>query len=167
MRLPKRFWDKVCKAHGCWVWIAAKNQAGYGHMWWKLGLVKAHRLSYMEAYGTIPKGKRVLHQCDNPSCVNPKHLFLGTMKDNSQDCIRKGRWSKHQRPQGSKHGYAKLTEAQIKEIRRLYALEAHAMGGNGHIKQRVKYSGSRLGKMFGVNNTTIYRIVNGKGWVHA
>lgn len=92
-RLPieDRFWSKVNKTDGCWVWTGATAR-GYGiilhdgHMW------RAPRLSYLWAYGDLPDGLLVCHACDNPACVRPDHLFLGTQQDNVDDKMAKGRW---------------------------------------------------------------------------
>jgi hypothetical protein len=77
---------------GCWVWFSARTEKGYGILKRnKYPRARAHRVSYEKYVGTIPKDMRVLHKCDNPPCVNPKHLFLGTDRDNTQDMISKGR----------------------------------------------------------------------------
>lgn len=165
--LPERFWRKVEKTDTCWLWTAAKNSNGYGHMWYVGALRKAHRIAWEDVHGPIPDGKVICHKCDNPSCVRTDHMFLGTHKDNSQDCIKKGRWSKHRRPQGSSNGQSKLTEDQVREIRRLYSLEPHPVGGNGHVKQRLKYSQKRLGEMFGITACTVSAIVKGETWANA
>lgn len=93
----KRFWKKVDKKSDekCWNWIACKNKQGYG----RIGIaasecVNAHRFSWVLHYGQIPQGLFICHKCDNPSCVNPKHLFTGTRQDNTNDMVLKKR-SKH------------------------------------------------------------------------
>ena len=87
-----RFWRHVKKSDGCWEWTAGNNGHGYG--WatrYRQLSVAAHRFSWEMHFGPIPPGLIVCHHCDNPPCVRPDHLFVGTYKDNMQDCVRKGR----------------------------------------------------------------------------
>lgn len=94
--VPERFWAKVHVTDGCWEWQASTRQSGYGQFYVpgpngeKL-MEQAHRVSYMLTFGDIPDGLHVCHACDNPLCVNPDHLWLGTRNDNMQDMARKGR----------------------------------------------------------------------------
>ncbi len=90
------FWAKVTKHEvGCWDWNASKNKQGYGRMGIGAGqCINAHRVSWVIHNGDIPDGLFVCHKCDNPSCINPKHLFLGTRQDNTNDMMLKKR-SKH------------------------------------------------------------------------
>lgn len=151
--IPKdvsKFWKKVAKTENpdeCWLWLAPLDR-GYG----QFNGGRAHRVSYELAYGEIPEGLCVCHSCDNPACVNPNHLFLGTHNDNVQDKIRKGRGAKGDAvaSKGEKHPRHKLTNEQVLYIRQRYA--------EGGITMR------ELGRQFGVAHVQIVHIVNGKTW---
>jgi hypothetical protein len=109
----KKFASLIRIQNECWEWTGRLNQYGYGRMKFqgKRG-VRTHRISYMLFCGEIPEGIFVCHHCDNPSCVNPEHLFLGTHDDNNKDKCRKNR-----QPAGDIHWNRKLTVAQVSEIR--------------------------------------------------
>lgn len=107
------------------------------------------RFIWEECFGLIPEGFCVLHRCDNPKCINPEHLFLGTHADNRADCVAKGRGAR-----GEKDGLAKLTEGIIRQIRRRYCPN----GGPN--------SGRALAREFGVGPTTIGNIIAGRTWRH-
>lgn len=151
---------------GCWIWTGMTAQNGYGRM-----LVKskngptaaAHRISWAIVHGAPPTNLDVCHKCDNRLCVNPDHLFLGSRADNMRDCSKKGRnimqrhpersvlrGNKIRRPAGESHPQAKLTEAQIHEIRRL----------------RGSSSQEALAARFGVDRSTVGRILSGMTWRH-
>jgi hypothetical protein len=158
--LTDRFWAKVQKTKSCWLWTGSRNEHGYGSI---LGndrrLIHAHRVSWELANGPIPAGVDVLHNCpggDNPSCVNPAHLWLGTATDNSRDMVRKGRHYAHATPErvlrGERHGHAKLTDAQVRTIRARYA--------QGGVTQ------TELGRQFGVHVSLVHLIVHGRIWRH-
>jgi hypothetical protein len=85
-----RFWSRVTKGDGCWEWSGARDRGGYGHFNGAHGN-RAHRFSWILANGPIPAGMLICHRCDNPPCVNPDHLFLGTVLDNHRDMDAKGR----------------------------------------------------------------------------
>ena len=149
-----RFWDKV--NHGglydCWEWQRQRNRSGYG-MFRNPSLgrsILAHRFSWELANGPILDGLFVCHSCDNPPCVNPAHLFLGTALDNNRDMRRKGRERNGERAKGMAHHAAKLTDDQVLRIRAL---------GNSVVK-------SRLAEHFGVNPNTISKICLRQTWQH-
>lgn len=128
-----RWSAKTQRGDGCWLWLGAKLKSGYGVIADGGKQTTAHRVAWELASGMrIPPGKYACHKCDNPSCVRPDHLFVGTPSDNMQDCVRKGRdnpaakahWGDsnpaRRNPairQGIKNSQAKLTEDQVREIR--------------------------------------------------
>lgn len=133
--LVDRFWEKVEKPieNGCWVWKAYKDKRGYGQFWpTRASPVRAHRVAWELANGPIPAGMDVLHHCDNPSCVYPAHLFLGTQSDNILDCVSKGRFN---RPFGEGNWKAKLTASQVKEIRQATELSQRKLAEKYHVSQ--------------------------------
>jgi hypothetical protein len=87
----ERFWKYVEKGDGCWTWNGSIGSAGYGQIYYNGKVSKAHRVSYEINKGPIPDGLWVLHECDNPACVNPDHLHVGTAQDNSDEKIKRGR----------------------------------------------------------------------------
>jgi hypothetical protein len=117
------FMAKVQKTEGCWLWIGHRHKGKYcyGRIGMNGKMIYAHRTAYLLFVGPIPEGKYVLHDCpdgDNPCCVNPAHLWLGTYKDNRRDCIEKGRANS---ATGSRHGRAKLTESLVRVLRDEFA----------------------------------------------
>jgi len=132
---------------GCWNWTAyVSPRNGYGQIWAYRRKWRVHRLSYILHRGEIPDGIDVCHHCDNRACVNPDHLFLGTRDDNMADMVAKGR----QRPCiGTKHGRAKITEADVIEIR--------AIQGIPHTK---------IAQQYGISKTQVSTIRAGKYWKH-
>ena len=146
--LEDRFWSHVKKGKpdDCWEWTAGKNSDGYGYIGVEGKMVRAHRLSWEIHNGPIPEGMQILHYCDNPGCVNPFHLFLGSNADNVRDKTEKGRQS-HQ--YGEENGYAKLTEQNIHEIRNLLT---------------VGYPQAEIAREYEVSQTTICSINTGECW---
>ena len=148
------FWEKVNVRDNdeCWEWKAATLQSGYGRFWDGNRDIRAHRYSW-ELYNKrkIPKGMLICHHCDNPPCCNPKHLFLGTQKDNMRDMVEKGRY-KGPMLSGENHILSKLTKNEVIRIRNLYAT------GN--------YSQRGLAKLFKISKAQIHRIVNNLRWKH-
>ena len=138
---------------GCWEWQGCKNKQGYGHLLDSENnrTTTAHRYFYAQYLGTpIPAGFQVLHRCDNPACVYPKHLFLGTQQDNVDDMISKGRMT--DKRVGVDNYRAKLTEEQVLEIRASYI--------------PMKTSLVELGKKYGVTAQSIKGIVSRRSWKH-
>jgi hypothetical protein len=98
-RLKDEFWKKKrVLANGCWDWTGGRSSDGYGQVRWYRRALRAHRVAYALAKGLIPKNLLVCHSCDNILCINPEHLWLGTVKANTQDMIRKGRFRPHGKP---------------------------------------------------------------------
>lgn len=114
----ERFWSKVQTgaADECWLWTASCFWDGYGQFSRNRIMRRAHRVAWEFTNGAIPPGLLVCHRCDQPKCVNPSHLFLGTVQDNSDDMVRKNRQAR-QDVRGTKNPNAKLTEADVSAIR--------------------------------------------------
>ncbi len=144
-----RLFGKVDKTETCWIWTGATYSSGYGVIsnGERGKLVSAHRLSYELHKGEIPQGLCVLHTCDVRRCVNPDHLFLGTIQDNHDDMMAKGR-----EPRGESHKNSTLKEWQVIEIRRLSSL--------GEMRQKD------IASMFSIRPKTVYKIVNRISWKH-
>lgn len=150
--LATRFMEKFIVAdNGCWLWVAAtaiaKREKAQQPPFGVIGLgvgrktIKASRASWLIHKGEIPPSLHVLHKCDNPLCVNPDHLFLGTRQDNMDDMKSKGRSASRER-----HGMHKLTEFAVKEIR------------------RSSLSNRKLAEIYGVTSSTISTVKSGHTW---
>jgi len=142
------FWSKANKTDTCWIWTAGKSNRknNYGAFWSESGTVAAHRYAHKLINGPIPKGIQVLHRCDNPPCVRPSHLFLGTNKDNVEDRVRKGRTGPRC---GSFNGNSRLSENKVIQIRRLLL--------QGIAK-------TKIAKKYKVSDTCIRHIAQGITW---
>lgn len=141
--------DRSAGPDACWLWLGTRYQQGYGRMQWKGRTVRVTHLVYELDRGHPPPADRpqVLHTCDNPPCVNPKHLWAGTALDNMRDRDRKGR---ARPPRGEAHGMARLTALQVQEIRKRYA--------TGDLTQRS------LAEDYGLAQQHVSEIVRGKVW---
>ncbi len=108
----ERFWSKVTKTETCWLWNTYRDPDGYGNFYYQGASQRAHRMAWIFTRGPIPEGKLICHKCDNPPCVRPDHLFLGSTEENVADKIKKGRilW-------GNNHYRSILTVEQAEEIR--------------------------------------------------
>lgn len=120
-----RFNAKVNKSPRCWLWEGKRlkrpnGDLSYGRFSLKGKRMMAHRASWLLFRGAIPKGKSVLHKCDNTACVRPSHLFLGTQLDNMRDCLAKGRYSRTYKPFGKLNPMCKITVDDVHAIRALH-----------------------------------------------
>lgn len=140
------FYEKVIKKKGCWGWNGYVDKNGYTQIHAGKTLVKGHRVSYEIHKGEIPEGKLVCHSCDNPTCTNPDHLWLGTNIQNSQDAQLKKRMSF-----GENRWNSKLKKENINEIRKLISLGV---------------SVAHLSRLFEVSYMTIKNVKIGKTWKH-
>lgn len=151
----ERFWNYVNLNNPrteCWEWIGYKSSRGYGLLNLKIDgrkrPVRAHRLSYEWHVGAIPAGNVVCHKCNNRCCVNPKHLYAGTQKDNIADKVKCG--TSTIVPRGITHPKSKITDDVVREIRRLA----------GKLPQRA------IAKQFSIDQSRVSRIVRGIDWKH-
>lgn len=142
-----KFWRRIEKTDSCWFWLPSKHRKSYGAIRLQSGENElTHRASWILHYGEIPARLCVLHSCDNPPCVRPDHLFLGTIGDNNRDSATKGRWNgnRHGSTHGENHHNAKLSDASVIAIRVSLT--------TGNVTQ------SALARQYGVSQTHILRI---------
>jgi hypothetical protein len=159
-----RFLSKINKTEGCWLFTGCRNKKGYGLFWLGItrvgGMTAAHRFAYETFNGPITAGLMVLHSCDNPPCVNPAHLFLGTALDNNLDRQRKGRSATgdrsgsrtkpQSRPRGEQAARSVLTADDVRTIRATYGIR----------------TGAELAAEYGIAKPTVYNIVARRIWKH-
>lgn len=173
--LSERFWRYVDKTDGCWLWTGSVDTSGYGHIKDEVGrLVRATHVSYALHSGVIPHGARLCHTCDvlwsdltYRRCVRPDHLWPGTDRENTQDCIAKNRFPfaannptwRQRRPRGESHVRAKLTEDIVRQIR----LEYRPAYG-GPTTQSTSMRG--LARKYGVSKAVVQQIIHGQIWQH-
>lgn len=148
----ERFWAFVDKGRSdlCWIWTGGRTGHGYGSFFLDGRTQRAHRVCWEMLHGSIPDGLLVLHRCDNPLCVRPDHLFLGTHADNTRDMVHKSRGGTPPRLIGERHPGARLDADIVRQIRSRYA--------SGAITQ------SQLATDYGVSQGTIGFIVRGETW---
>lgn len=132
----------------CWPWVGQRSANGYGYLSVGGRKVVASRVCWELVHGPIPVGLHVCHRCDNPPCVNPGHLFLGTPRDNSEDMRRKGRGSPPPVRRGAANSKTKLSDEQVAAIRRRWAA-----GG---------ITKTALASQFGVHRSRVFQLVNRK-----
>jgi hypothetical protein len=158
---PDRFWTKVDKSGECWLWTASKDTSGYGQIRYEKRLRRATHIAWELTNGAIPVDTLLCHRCDNPACVRPDHLFLGTYAENAADMLTKGRQAigdassarlyPERRPRGTNHPKAKFTDDQVREIRR---------------RSAAGESQRQLARAYSVGKNTIQCIVEGVTWRH-
>lgn len=169
----ERFWKSVHKTENCWLWIGTKNLKGYGNIpRGKNGTspIKAHRASWIIHNGTIPKGLCVLHNCpggDRADCVNPQHLWLGTIQDNNRDQGSKGRRSPPPKFYGVE--WHRIHDGTLPEPLRGEAAPWSKLSWEKVLKiramrQECKLTFRHIGHIFGVSEATIRKVVSGKSW---
>lgn len=165
LSIADKFWNYVERGDGCWLWAGVRGEHGYGSLYaskMRPHYERAPRLSWMIARGPIPTGMLVCHRCDNPPCVKPDHLFLGTMKDNIQDAVAKGRIANGDRHgmriypericRGEQVGTSKLTTLQVLEMRERYATESITIAALAH--------------EYGITDGTARPLLSGETWKH-
>jgi len=145
--IEQRFYKFVEKTDACWLWRGTLANVGYGFMTFQGKRLQTHRTSYEMHKGPIPEGMFVCHKCDVRACVNPDHLFLGTIQDNRADCVQKRRHG-----HGDTHGNAKLSANDVITMRRLFA--------------SGKYTKAALARRFGVTPPTAQKVIDRKNWTH-
>ena len=167
IKTPEDFWRRVVRADGCWEWSGARMPTGYGHLRYNGREWYAHRLAYALAIGAIPDGAFICHRCSHPPCCRPDHLYAGSARDNHADAVAASHATKppmffgsehwaHVRPErivkGERHGLAKVSADDVREMRRLY--------GQGGVSYRT------LGGQYGMTAQAVCRIVKRRVWQH-
>lgn len=148
--------SEVASLTECIEWTKARSPKGYGLRWYKGATRRAHRVAYCEAHGLSLEdiaGQSVLHSCDNPPCVNPEHLRLGDHTDNMRDRVERGTAKGPRAYRGEHHHEAKLTSAQVEEIRKRFVPYCKINGGTA------------LAREFGVSQPTVSAIANEREWL--
>lgn len=147
-----RFWSKVQKSDGCWLWMGSRSNQGYANFYVDGVRKLSHRFAWELTNGPIPSGLLVCHKCDNPPCVNPDHLFLGTSTDNMRDAAAKGRIHGGNGVRGEAHRCAKLTEDDVRRIR--------------EVATDKTCSHTALAREYGISVPAVQQVVYRKTWRH-
>lgn len=147
-KLETRFWAKTQVNGDCLEWTGAISSSGYGTIGVGRSSLKSHRVAFELVNGYLPPDAYVCHRCDNPRCVKPDHLFLGTAKDNIQDCVRKNR---RNTPKGADSSRARLTESDVVGIR---------------LKHSAGQTQRSLANEYSVGLSAIKHILHGRSWRH-
>jgi len=155
--VSERLWEKVdttTTPDGCWIWTGSLNNSGYGQITVDNKRQYAHRISFALINGQIPERMDVCHRCDNPKCVRPDHLFIGTHAENMADSV-----SKRRHTHGTKTHWCKLTPDDVKTIRARHPKAPL----NRH---RPRHSLARTAREFGITTSNISAILRRKSWAH-
>lgn len=159
-RVGLGFWAYVEKTTGCWIWTGSRDKMGYGRyrgVKYRLSpCALAHRISWLIEHGSLDPSLCVLHRCDNPPCVRPDHLFLGTKADNTEDMITKGRGNNGARPYESRTHGTRNAQARINEEQAV-AIRKRVLAGE---RQKDLASEYRLSVQ------AVNAIVKGRSWRH-
>lgn len=163
MSLADYFNERVDRSHpsGCFIWTAGKDGHGYGYFSYEKRAYRAHRAAWELAFGPVPKGLFVCHRCDNPSCVNAAHLFVGTSTDNTNDMMSKGRGRWKERKVKPLNGSAieKMKDGNWQEQRTMSALQ---------FRKTIKTLGmskGAAGRYIGISQRTVFRLAGGQAVV--
>lgn len=160
-----RFWANVEKSDGCWLWKGNTATGGYGGIMVKGILWRAHRFSWVLANGEIPDGLLVCHKCDNPACVRPDHLFIGTSSDNQRDCAAKGRQYSQRHPEKSSLHRPEIRASQVGECNAAAKLRTEdVITMRALMDQGATVDG--MIEMFGISRTQVNAIKRRAAWKH-
>lgn len=152
--LESRFWSRVKIHPSCWEWVAGKHQ-GYGYIYWIGHHKRATHVSWFLHHGEWPPPDKILcHTCDNPSCVNPKHLFVGTRRENFLDCVAKGR-NRGGGTRGDRNPNTKVSSQDVTQLCALYAMRP------GTRRERAALW-KQLAAIHNVTPNTIQQLASGK-----
>jgi hypothetical protein len=179
-----RFWSKVERGPGCWIWVGTCDRRGYGAFYFyerPRRQVAAHRFVWELHHGPIPAGMQVCHACDTPPCCNPDHLWLGTAKDNSDDKIRKGRTryvfsygerhGSHTHPESRARGERSGARTHPESIRRGSKNGQAALTEAAVLAIRERYATgtvqqAALAREFGISVPAVSEVINHRKWRH-